>query len=133
FSSWKNVTDALSVDPRIQSDLEFAWTVCRHIRSNAIVLVKDGMTVGVGAGQTSRIDALEIAIHKAGRAGHDLQGSVLASDAFFPFSDVPERAAEVGVVAMAQPGGSVKDEESIALCREKGLQMFFTSQRIFTH
>jgi phosphoribosylaminoimidazolecarboxamide formyltransferase/IMP cyclohydrolase len=119
--------------PGVLSDLDFAWKVVRHVRSNAIVLAKGGRTVGVGAGQTSRIDALEIAVHKADRCGHELSGAVLASDAFFPFADVVERAAQAGIGAIVQPGGSLRDEESVDACRRHGIVLYLTGQRVFTH
>jgi phosphoribosylaminoimidazolecarboxamide formyltransferase/IMP cyclohydrolase len=131
-SGWKQVAG----DPapaELGEDLEFAWTVTRHVRSNAILLARDRKTLGVGAGQTSRIDALDVALLKAARCGHDARGSVLASDAFFPFRDVVDRAAEAGIRAIVQPGGSLRDKESIAACREHGISMFFTEQRVFTH
>ncbi|MBD3337357.1 MAG: bifunctional phosphoribosylaminoimidazolecarboxamide formyltransferase/IMP cyclohydrolase [Candidatus Eisenbacteria bacterium] len=134
FEEWKEATGATSgIAPATREDLIFTWAVTRHVRSNAIVLGRDRMTLGVGAGQTSRIDALDAAILKARRSGHDLEGAVLASDAFFPFGDVVERGAEIGVKAIVQPGGSLRDEESIEACRKHGIPMYFTSQRVFTH
>jgi phosphoribosylaminoimidazolecarboxamide formyltransferase/IMP cyclohydrolase len=128
-SLWKVVTDAQPTDMQL-TDLRFAWAVCRHVKSNAIVLVKDQATVGVGAGQMSRVDAVEIAIHKAGdRAG----GSVLASDAFFPFEDSIGRAAAAGVAAVIQPGGSRRDDEVIAACNRHVMAMVFTGRRHFRH
>ena len=87
-------------------DLLFAWRVCKHVASNAIVLVRDLQTIGIGAGQMSRVDSVRIAIEKAREHGHDLEGSVLASDAFFPFADGPQLALDAGVTAIVQPGGS---------------------------
>jgi phosphoribosylaminoimidazolecarboxamide formyltransferase/IMP cyclohydrolase len=132
FAEWKQLTGD-PVGAAVQADLEFSWRVVRHIRSNAILLVRDRRTLGVGAGQTSRIDALDAAIMKGRRSGHDLAGSVLASDAFFPFPDVVERAAEIGATAIVQPGGSVRDKDSIEACRKNGVALFFTGQRVFTH
>jgi phosphoribosylaminoimidazolecarboxamide formyltransferase/IMP cyclohydrolase len=132
FAEWKQVAGD-PVDERVREDLEFSWKVIRHVRSNAIILVRDRMTVGVGAGQTSRIDALDAAILKARRSGHELEGTVLASDAFFPFPDVVERSAEVGVRAMVQPGGSVRDKDSIGACQKHGIPLFFNGQRVFIH
>lgn len=110
--------------------LIFAWKVCKHVKSNAIVLANGKKTVGVGAGQMSRVDATFMAIHKAGeRAG----GAVLASDAFFPQSDSVELAAEHGIKAIIQPGGSVKDREVIDACNRTGISMVFTSMRHFRH
>jgi len=119
-------------------DLWFAWKVCRHVRSNAIVIVKDGATLGIGAGQMSRVDSVRIAIEKARQArGEDaeslLAGSVLASDAFFPFPDGPQLAIDAGVAALVQPGGSVRDAEVIAACDEAGAAMVFTGRRHFRH
>jgi phosphoribosylaminoimidazolecarboxamide formyltransferase/IMP cyclohydrolase len=112
------------------ADLAFAWKVCKHVKSNAIVLAKGGMVVGVGAGQMSRIDSTAIAVRKA---GDRVKGSVLASDAFFPFRDNVDAAAAAGVTAVVQPGGSVRDAESIAACDEHGLAMITTGARHFRH
>ncbi|RJQ53023.1 MAG: bifunctional phosphoribosylaminoimidazolecarboxamide formyltransferase/IMP cyclohydrolase PurH [Actinobacteria bacterium] len=112
-------------------DLLFAWRVAMHVKSNAIVLAKGLATVGVGAGQMSRIDSVYIAARKAGE--QRTKGSVLASDAFFPFSDVPEEAARLGVTAIIQPGGAMRDEESIEVCNKNGLAMVFTGRRHFRH
>jgi phosphoribosylaminoimidazolecarboxamide formyltransferase/IMP cyclohydrolase len=112
------------------ADLRFAWLVCKHVKSNAIVLAKDGMVVGVGAGQMSRVDAVHLAVRKAGARA---RGSVLASDAFFPFRDNIDEAAQAGVTAIAQPGGSVRDADCIAACDEHGLAMIFTGVRHFRH
>ncbi len=112
------------------TDLRFGWTIVRFVKSNAIVLAKDGMLLGAGAGQMSRVDSTEIAIQKAGdRAA----GAVLASDAFFPFPDSIQRAAAAGVTAVIQPGGSVKDEEVIAACNQHKLAMVLTGRRHFRH
>ncbi len=110
--------------------LLFAWTVCKHTKSNAIVYARDGQTVGVGAGQMSRVDSVKIG---AMRAQLPLQGSVLASDAFFPFCDGIDEAARHGISAVIQPGGSVRDEEVIAAANEHGLAMVFTGVRHFKH
>ena len=111
-------------------ELVFAWSVCRHVKSNAIVLVRNRSLVGVGAGQMSRVDSVEISINKAGPRA---RGSVLASDAFFPFDDSIHRAAEAGIAAIIQPGGSRRDEEVIAACDKHGLPMIFTGRRHFRH
>lgn len=111
-------------------DLLFAWKVVKHVKSNAIVLAKDGCTTGVGPGQTNRITALELA---AKYAGDKAAGSVLASDAFFPFPDCVEAAAKAGITAIIQPGGSVNDEKSIAAADEAGISMVFTGMRHFKH
>jgi phosphoribosylaminoimidazolecarboxamide formyltransferase/IMP cyclohydrolase len=111
-------------------DLAFAWRVCAAVKSNAIVLVKDCQLVGVGAGQMSRLDSVRIAVEKAGPRA---KGSVLASDAFFPFRDGPDLAASAGVTALIQPGGSKRDDDTIAACDEHGLAMVFTGRRHFRH
>ncbi|MBE3598091.1 MAG: bifunctional phosphoribosylaminoimidazolecarboxamide formyltransferase/IMP cyclohydrolase [Limnochordaceae bacterium] len=119
-----------SVPERLWPDLRFAWRVVKYARSNAIVVARDGQTLGIGAGQTSRIDAARIAIEKAGERA---SGAVLASDGFFPFSDVVELAAEHGIAAIVQPGGSMRDQESITAADRAGLAMVFTGIRHFRH
>ncbi|MFN3577501.1 MAG: bifunctional phosphoribosylaminoimidazolecarboxamide formyltransferase/IMP cyclohydrolase, partial [Tabrizicola sp.] len=121
-------------------DLMFAWTVAKHVKSNAIIYVKDGATVGIGAGQMSRVDSTRIAARKAqdmaealGLPGPLTKGSVVASDAFFPFADGLITAAEAGATAIIQPGGSMRDDEVIAAADERGLAMVFTGQRHFRH
>ena len=119
-------------------DLIFAWKVCRHVRSNAIVFAKDGATVGIGAGQMSRVDSSRIAVEKAHdafgeRAGEVLGGSVVASDAFFPFADGPQAAIDAGATAVIQPGGSKRDGEVIDACDAAGVAMVFTGRRHFRH
>jgi phosphoribosylaminoimidazolecarboxamide formyltransferase / IMP cyclohydrolase len=108
----------------------FAWRAVRHVRSNAIVLAKSLATVGIGGGQPSRIDAVKLA---AGKAGWHAQGAVLASDAFFPFPDGIEAAAQAGVTAIIQPGGSVNDDAVIEAADTAGLAMVFTGKRHFKH
>ncbi len=122
------------------NDLLFAWTVAKHVKSNAIIYVRDGATVGVGAGQMSRVDSTRIAARKAQDMAEALglpapltQGSVVASDAFFPFADGLITAAEAGATAIIQPGGSMRDDEVIAAADERGLAMVFTGQRHFRH
>ncbi len=111
-------------------DLIFAWRVAKHVKSNAIVLAKDLATVGIGAGQMSRVDSVELSVKKAdGRA----DGAVLASDAFFPFADGPEAALDAGVTTLVQPGGSIRDDEVIAAMDERGASMVLTSRRHFRH
>jgi len=127
--SWKSVTER-EPTPTQRRDLEFAWSVCRHVKSNAIVLAKGGALVGVGAGQMSRVDAAFIAAHKAGDRS---QGAVVASDAFFPFRDGVDEVAKTGITAIIQPGGSRGDDEVIKACNEQGLAMVFTSRRHFKH
>ncbi len=113
-----------------RSSLEFVWRVCKHVKSNAIVLAKDARTVGVGAGQMSRVVSVEIAVKKAAA---DAAGSVLASDAFFPFADGVEAAAAAGITAIVQPGGSVRDADVIAAADRAGIAMLFTNARHFRH
>jgi phosphoribosylaminoimidazolecarboxamide formyltransferase / IMP cyclohydrolase len=129
---WSQVKVVTERKPTAQelSDLQIGWAVVKQVKSNAIVLAKDQMIIGVGAGQMSRIDSVNIAIRKAGDRS---QGSVLASDAFFPFPDNVEAAAAAGVKAIAQPGGSVKDADSIAVCNKHGIAMVFTGMRHFKH
>jgi phosphoribosylaminoimidazolecarboxamide formyltransferase / IMP cyclohydrolase len=114
-------------------DLLFAWRVCKHVASNAIVLVKDLQTVGIGAGQMSRVDAVKLAVEKAREHGHDLAGSALASDAFFPFPDGPRVALEAGVRSIIQPGGSKRDQDVIEAAEKAGAAMVFTHRRHFRH
>lgn len=114
-------------------DLLFAWKVVRHVKSNAIVYAKDGRTLGIGSGQTSRVDSSEIAVAKAAKEGLDLKGSAIASDAFFPFADGVEAAAKAGAKAVIQPGGSIRDEEVIAKADEFDMAMIFTGKRHFRH
>ncbi len=115
-------------------DLELAWRVCRHVRSNAIVIVADGATIGIGAGQTSRVDAVRLAVDKAREFRSDaLAGSSLASDAYFPFADGPQLAIDAGVAAIIQPGGSVRDEEVVAAVDAAGVAMVATGVRHFRH
>jgi phosphoribosylaminoimidazolecarboxamide formyltransferase/IMP cyclohydrolase len=113
--------------------LEFAWEVAAAGRSNAIAIARGTQLIGLGSGQTSRVDAVEVALMKARRAGHDVRGAVMASDGFLPFADNVERAAAAGVVAIAQPGGSMRDAEVIAACDRLGLAMSFTDHRTFRH
>lgn len=114
-------------------DLLFAWRVARFVKSNAIVYAAGGRTIGVGAGQMSRVDSAKIAIIKAENAGLSVAGSVMASDAFFPFRDGIDAAAEAGVRAVIQPGGSMRDEEVIAAADEADIAMVFTNRRHFRH
>jgi phosphoribosylaminoimidazolecarboxamide formyltransferase/IMP cyclohydrolase len=114
-------------------EMLFAWKVCKHVRSNAIVLSKDLASIGIGAGQMSRVDSVRIAIEKAGAAGSSIQGAALASDAFFPFADGPAAAIEAGVTAIIQPGGSKRDQEVIDAADAAGVAMVFTHRRHFKH
>lgn len=127
--TWKCVTKRKPTEAEFHA-LHFAWFVCKHVKSNAIVLAKDTHVVGVGAGQMSRVVSVEIAVKKAGDKS---KGSVLASDAFFPFPDNVHAAAAAGVTAIIQPGGSVKDKDSIDACDQHGIAMLFTGVRHFRH
>ena len=120
-------------DEACWGDLVFAWRVCKHVGSNAIVLAKDLATVGIGGGQTSRVDSVRLALEKAREHGHDLNGAVLASDAFFPFPDGPRAALDAGVTAIIQPGGSKRDDEVTATVRDAGAVMVLTGRRHFRH
>jgi phosphoribosylaminoimidazolecarboxamide formyltransferase/IMP cyclohydrolase len=114
-------------------DLVFAWRVCKHVTSNAIVIAKDLATVGIGAGQMSRVDAVRLAVEKARAHGHDLTGAAVASDAFFPFPDGPRLALDAGVAAIVQPGGSKRDADVIAAVESADAAMVFTGRRHFRH
>jgi phosphoribosylaminoimidazolecarboxamide formyltransferase / IMP cyclohydrolase len=129
--NWELVTGEL--DEPQWGDLVFAWRVCKHVASNAIVLVKDLRTIGIGAGQMSRVDAVRIAVEKAAEFGHDVRGSALASDAFFPFPDGPQIALDAGTTSIVQPGGSRRDEDVIAAVAQAGAAMAFTGRRHFRH
>lgn len=128
-SDLKVVTDRAPSEEELKQ-LLFAWKVVKHVKSNAIVLAKDDMTIGVGAGQMNRVGSAKIAIEQA---GDKVKGSVLSSDAFFPMGDTVETAAKAGVTAIIQPGGSVKDEESIQMANKYGVAMVFTGIRHFKH
>ena len=125
----KVVTKRAPTDAEMK-ELLFAWKVVKQTKSNAIVLAKDQATVGVGPGQTNRVTALDLAIRYAGDKAN---GSVMASDAFFPFSDCVELAAKHGITAIIQPGGSIRDEDSIKAADEAGIAMVFTGVRHFKH
>ncbi len=129
---WQIVTQR-SPTATERSDLLFAWRAAASVKSNAIVLARAGATIGIGAGQMSRVDASFMAVHKARGAGHATEGAVLASDAFFPFRDGVDQAADAGITAIIQPGGSVRDDEVITAANEKGLAMVFTGRRLFRH
>jgi phosphoribosylaminoimidazolecarboxamide formyltransferase / IMP cyclohydrolase len=115
------------------ADLRFAWRAVATVKSNAILLARDGAAIGIGTGQMSRVDSSRIAVMKAADNGFDLAGAALASDAFFPFRDGVDAAAGAGVRAIIQPGGSVRDEEVIAAADEHGVAMVFTGRRLFRH
>lgn len=122
-----------SPDDNERKDLLFAWRVAKHVKSNAIVYAKNGQTVGIGAGQMSRVDSASIAAMKAKSVGMEVSGAVMASDAFFPFRDGIDKAAEAGVRAVIQPGGSVRDSEVVEAANEHGMAMLFTGMRHFRH
>ena len=128
----KVVTKKQPTAKQIQ-DMLFAWTVVKYVKSNAIIFCKDNMTIGVGAGQMSRVYSTKIAAIKAADEGLEVKGSVMASDAFFPFRDGIDAAAETGIAAIIQPGGSMRDEEVIQAANEHGLAMVFTGMRHFRH
>ena len=128
-SAWK-IVSARRPTSREQADLEFAWQACRYVRSNAIVIAKDRFIAGMGAGQPNRVNSVEIA---ARAAGDQAVGAALASDAFFPFPDGVERAAEAGVTAIVQPGGSIRDDDVTAAADRLGLAMAHTGVRHFLH
>ena len=126
------VTDVQATSQQL-SDLEFANKCVKHLKSNTIVLVRNNQLLGMGCGQTSRVDALRQAITKAIAFGFELEGCVMASDAFFPFPDCVEIAHDAGIAAVVQPGGSIKDNLSIDYCNSKGMPMLMTGVRHFKH
>lgn len=126
---WTTVTGRPASEAELE-DLLFAWRVVKHVKSNAIVIAKGGVTLGIGCGQTNRVGAVRLALEAAGT---NAQGSVLASDAFFPFKDSVLAAAEAGITAIVQPGGSLRDQESIEVANEHGIGMVFTGKRHFLH
>ena len=132
ITDWTVVTKRQPTDEE-RTNLTFAWRAVGSVKSNAILIARDGATIGIGAGQMSRVDAAFLSVHKAQAAGHDTHGAVLGSDAFFPFRDGIDQAAEAGISAIVQPGGSVKDDEVIAAAEEHAIEMVFTGQRQFRH
>jgi phosphoribosylaminoimidazolecarboxamide formyltransferase/IMP cyclohydrolase len=128
-ANWKQVTGG-TLSQKVMADLQFAWRASRAVKSNAILLAKDGAAVGIGMGQVNRVDSAKLAID---RAGVRATGSVAASDAFFPFADGLQILIDGGVIAVVQPGGSVRDEEVIAAAKAGGIAMFFTATRHFSH
>jgi len=132
YTELKVVTDRQPTEKELE-DLIFALKVVKHVKSNAVVIAKDKRTVGIGVGQTSRVDSLETAIKKAKEFNLPLEGSVLASEAFFPFRDSIDTAAKEGIKAVIQPGGSIRDQEVIDACNEHGIAMIFTNMRHFKH
>jgi len=131
-SEWKVVSKRQPTDQE-HFDLAFAWAAVATVKSNAILLARDGQVIGIGAGQMSRVDSSFLAVHKAHEAGHTTKGAALASDAFFPFADGIEHAAAAGVTAIIQPGGSVRDAEVIAAADAHQIAMIFTGKRQFRH
>jgi len=129
---WKCVTERQPTKEELEA-LIFAWRIVKHVKSNAIVYARTGVLVGVGAGQMSRVDSVKLGASKAHGLNHALEGTVLASDAFFPFTDGVEEAAKVGVTAIVQPGGSVRDDEAIATANRLGMAMVMTGVRHFSH
>jgi phosphoribosylaminoimidazolecarboxamide formyltransferase/IMP cyclohydrolase len=127
------VVTRVAPTPAQMDDLLFAWKVAMFVKSNAIVYARDGQTVGIGAGQMSRVVSAKIAAIKAVEAGLAVPGAVMASDAFFPFRDGIDAAAKAGIAAVIQPGGSMRDEETIAAADEHGMAMVFTGRRHFRH
>ncbi len=132
YEEWTETGDRTSTEAE-KEDMIFANIACKHLKSNAIALVKDKQLIGKGCGQTSRIDALRQAIEKAKQFGFSLEGAVLASDAFFPFDDCARMAHEVGITALIQPGGSIRDKDTIAYCKENNMALVMTKQRHFKH
>jgi len=131
-ADWQTVSQA-RVEPALMDELDFVWRVAKSVKSNAIVYGRGGRTLAIGAGQMSRVDSARIGVRKAEDAGLSLLGSVMASDAFFPFRDGIDQAAEAGVRAIIQPGGSMRDDEVIAAADEHGIAMVFTGRRHFRH
>jgi phosphoribosylaminoimidazolecarboxamide formyltransferase/IMP cyclohydrolase len=132
FEEWRDVgaREATGIE---QADLRFANIICKHLKSNAIAIAKNLQLVGKGCGQTSRIDALRQALEKARQFGFSLEGAVLASDAFFPFDDCVQMAKEAGIQAVVQPGGSMRDNDSIEYCKANNMAMVMTKARHFKH
>jgi phosphoribosylaminoimidazolecarboxamide formyltransferase/IMP cyclohydrolase len=128
-SSWKVVTSRKPTDAEIR-DLKLAWIACKHVKSNAIVVAKNGMCVGIGGGQVDRVNAARVAIQKSGERA---RGAVAASDAFFPFPDGPQLLLDAGVTAIIQPGGAMRDKETIEAVDKAGAAMILTGQRHFRH
>jgi phosphoribosylaminoimidazolecarboxamide formyltransferase / IMP cyclohydrolase len=115
------------------ADFEVAWKVCKHVKSNAIIIAKDGRAIGIGAGQMSRVDSAKLAVQRARFHGHDVTGAVAASDAFLPFADTLEIINDAGVIGLVHPGGSIKDEDVIACAKKRGVTMLLTGERHFRH
>jgi phosphoribosylaminoimidazolecarboxamide formyltransferase/IMP cyclohydrolase len=132
YTEWKE-SGGRETTASEKEDLKFANIVCKHLKSNAIALIKNKQLVGKGCGQTSRIDSLRQAVEKAKQFNFDLQGAVMASDAFFPFNDCVQLGHEAGIAAFIQPGGSIRDKDSIEYCKQNNLAMVITGMRHFKH
>lgn len=132
FDDFETVSNRKPTNKEIR-DLLFSWKVVKHVKSNAIVYARDGQTIGIGTGQTSRVESSEIAIAKARQEGLSLKDTAIASDAFFPFADGVEAAAEAGATCVIQPGGSIRDEEVIEAANKHDMAMVFTGKRHFRH
>ncbi|MEI7923063.1 MAG: bifunctional phosphoribosylaminoimidazolecarboxamide formyltransferase/IMP cyclohydrolase, partial [Planctomycetota bacterium] len=128
-TAWQVATNRPPTEQE-RRDLAFAWVVCQSVKSNAIVVARNGQLLGTGAGQMSRLDSVRIA---CGKAGEKARGAVLASDAFFPFRDGPDTAAVAGITAIIQPGGSKRDDETLVACRDHNMAMMLTGRRHFRH
>jgi phosphoribosylaminoimidazolecarboxamide formyltransferase/IMP cyclohydrolase len=134
-SAWTLATGE-AASPEVLADLAFAWRACRSAKSNAILLAKDGASVGIGMGQVNRVDSCKLAVERANSLAEGTErarGAVAASDAFFPFEDGPQVLIDAGVTAIVQPGGSVRDELTIEACKAAGVTMYFTGTRHFFH
>ena len=132
YAECRTVTQRSPADEET-GDLLFAWRIAKFVKSNAIVYAQNRATIGVGAGQMSRVNSARIAAIKAEHAGLEVRGSVMASDAFFPFRDAIDTAAAAGVTAIIQPGGSMRDDEVVSACDEHDIAMIFTGMRHFRH
>ena len=128
-ANWK-LAAGEAADEQTLADLAFAWRACRSVKSNAILLAHDGASVGVGMGQVNRVDSCKLAVD---RAGERAAGSVAASDAFFPFADGPQVLIDGGVRAIVEPGGSIRDDQTIVACQKAGVPLYFTGTRHFFH
>lgn len=132
FIDWKEEGAQASTEAQ-KEDMVFANIICKHLKSNAIALVKNKQLLGKGCGQTSRVDALRHSLEKAKAFGFDLTDAILASDAFFPFDDCVKMAHEAGITAVIQPGGSIRDKDTAAYCQANGMALVITGMRHFRH
>ena len=126
----ETIRDVVNRNDQLLQDMIFAWKIVAHCRSNAIVLARNGATVGIGAGQTSRVQAARIAVE---RAGNRAEGSIMASDAYLPFADNVDVAAASGITGIIEPGGSIRDQDVIDACTKHGISLYFTEKRVFLH